>query len=233
MSESQKNGGLLQRRRQNRAKRSPPCERNEEYCDGVLAAHLPRHAMKAAVAVGLSLFSAAIAVSQADAASRKRGAPPTHPLPATRTVQPPADQFMACDVRVRDNLREGGATARVTKILIDDVRLQLNIQHEFGEAGKAPRQYLRGDSEEEMRSNLRRILEEFRLAVEAAEAGRAWYVIAARKVMQDTRDGSAEGASPWVAVVLADIEGKCRPVTFYQSVDRDKLDPELSKRLDE
>jgi hypothetical protein len=132
-----------------------------------------------------------------------------------------------------NGLREGGATARVTKISVDDVRLQLNIQHEFGEAGKAPRQYLRGDSEEEMRSNLRRSLEEFRLAVEAAEAGRAWYVIAARKVMQDTRDGSAEGASPWVAVVLADIEGKCRPVTFYQSVDRDKFDPELSKRLDE
>jgi hypothetical protein len=140
---------------------------------------------------------------------------------------------MACDVRVRDYLREGGVAARVTKISVDDVRLQMNIQHEFGEAGKTTRRYLRGDSEEDMRNSLRGILDEFRMAVEAAEAGRAWYLIVARKVMPDARDGSAEATSPWVAVVLADIGGKCRPVAFYQSVDRDKLDPELSKRLDE
>jgi len=28
-------------------------------------------------------------------------------------------------------------------------------------------------------------------------------------------------------------EGRCRPVAFYQSVDRNKLDPELSKKLDD
>jgi hypothetical protein len=41
---------------------------------------------------------------------------------------------MACDVRVRDYIREGGAVVRVTKIEVDDARLQLNIQHEYGEA---------------------------------------------------------------------------------------------------
>lgn len=123
--------------------------------------------------------------------------------------------------------------AQVTKIEVDDARLQLNIHHEYGEAGKSSRKYLRGDTEEEMRKNLRGILDEFAAAAKAATAGRAWYVVAARKVMPDLREGSGENASPWTAIVLADFEGKCRPITFYQSVDRNKLNPELSKKLDE
>jgi hypothetical protein len=134
---------------------------------------------------------------------------------------------------VRDYLREGGAAIRVTKIEVDDARLQLNIHHEYGEAGKSSRKYLRGDTEEEMRKNLRGILDEFAAAAKAATAGRAWYVIAARKVMPDLRDGSGETTSPWTAIVLADFEGKCRPITFYQSIDRNNLNPELSKKLDE
>ena len=186
--------------------------------------------MKAAavVVLGTALFSAAIAVSQADAASRKKTIPP-----ADRVIQPPPDRFLACDVRVRDYLREGGAVVRVSKIEIDDVRLQLNIQHEYGEAGKSNRRYLRGDTEEEMRRSLREVLDEFRATAEAAKVGRVWYVIAARKVTPEPRDGSTEDTSPWGAVVLADIQGKCRPVTFFRSVDRDKLDAELRKRLDE
>ena len=85
-----------------------------------------------------------------------------------------------------------------------------------------------------MRRDLRTVLQEFDAAA-AAAAGRAWYLIAPRKVMtmQETRNGSPESTSPWVAIVLADIEGKCRPVAFYQSIDRDKLDPDLSRKLDE
>jgi hypothetical protein len=116
---------------------------------------------------------------------------------------------------------------------VDDARLQLNIHHEFGEAGKTTRRYLRGDNEEEMRKSLRGILDEYAAAVKAAAAGRAWYVIAARKVMPELRDSSGESTSPWSGIVLADVEGKCRPIAFYQSVDRNKLDPELSKKLDE
>ncbi len=41
----------------------------------------------------------------------------------------------------------------MTKIEVDDARLQLNIHHEYGEAGKSSRKYLRGDTEEEMRKN--------------------------------------------------------------------------------
>jgi hypothetical protein len=51
--------------------------------------------------------------------------------------------------------------------------------------------------------------------------------------MPELREGSAETASPWMAIVVADVEGKCRPVAYYQSVDRNKLDPELSKKLDD
>jgi hypothetical protein len=174
-----------------------------------------------------ALLSAAIAAMPADAAPRKKK---TRALaaapPAASVAQPPTDRFLACDVRVRDYLREGGAVAQVTKIEVDDARLQLNIHHEYGEAGKSSRKYLRGDTEEEMRKNLRGILDEL-------AAGRAWYVIAARKVMPDLRDSSGETTNPWTAIVLADFEGKCRPITFYQSVDRNKLNPELSKKLDE
>jgi hypothetical protein len=191
--------------------------------------------MKAAIAVvlGTALFSA-IAASPADAASRRKArATGVVPPVARGVIQPPPDRFLACDVRVRDYLREGGAVARVRKIEIDDTRLQLNIEHEYGEAGRTNRRYLRGDSEEEMRRYLRELLDEYRATAEAAATGRAWYVIAARKVMPEPRDGSTEETSPWVAVVLADIEGKCRPVAFYRSVDRDKLDAELRKKLDE
>jgi hypothetical protein len=195
-----------------------------------------RTSMKAVIAVvlGTALFSAVLAVSQADAASRNKKARLSGVIPpAAEVVQPPSDRFMACDVRVRDYIREGGAVVRVTKIEVDDARLQLNIQHEYGEAGRTNRKYLRGDGEEEMRRELRGLLDEFRLAAAAAAAGRAWYVIASRKVIPEPRDGSTEETSPWVAFVFADIQGKCRPVAFYRSIDRDKLDAELSKKLDE
>jgi hypothetical protein len=192
--------------------------------------------MKAAIAVvlGAALFSAAIAVSQADAASRKKKTRATGAIPpAAKVVQPPSDRFLACDIRVRDYLREGGAVVLVNKIEIDDARLQLNIHHEYGEAGRAVRRYLQGDTEDEMRRHLRALLDEFGAAARAAAAGRAWYVIASRKVTPEHRDGSAEDTSPWVAVVVADIQGKCRPVAWYRSVDRDKINAELSKKLDE
>jgi hypothetical protein len=175
-----------------------------------------------------ALLSAIIATMPADAAPRKKN---TQALAAV--TQSPNDRFLACDVRVRDYLREGGAAIRVTKIEVDDARLQLNIHHEYGEAGKSSRKYLRGDTEEEMRKNLRGILDEFAAAAKAATAGRAWYVIAARKVMPELREGSGDTTSPWTAIVLADFEGKCRPITFYQTVDRTKLDPELNKKLDD
>ena len=159
------------------------------------------------VVLAAALLSAAIATMPADAALRKRS---TRALaaapPAASATQPPADRFLACDVRVRDYLREGGAAIRVTKIEVDDARLQLNIHHEYGEAGKSSRKYLRGDTEEEMRKNLRAILDEFAAAAKAATAGRAWYVIAARKVMPELREGSGDTTSPWTAIVLADFD---------------------------
>src|SRR4029450_10707382 len=138
------------------------------------------------------LLSATIATMPADAAPRKKTRALAAVSPAASVAQPPTARFLACAVRVRDYRREGGAAIRVTKIEVDDARLQLNIHHEYGEAGKSSRKYLRGDTEEEMRKNLRGILDEFAAAAKAATAGRAWYVIAARKVMPDPRDGSGE-----------------------------------------
>jgi hypothetical protein len=186
------------------------------------------------ITITLVCFTTAVA----DAAPRKKKAsiPPQQPPPA-HVIQP-LDPFMACDVRVRDYAREGGAAVRVTKLEVDDVRLQLNIHHQYGEAGKSNRRFLRGESEEEMRRSLHSILEELRAAESAAATGRAWYVIASRKVLpmpepRTAGSASPQSVSPWVAVVLADIQGKCRPVAFYDSVNREKLDPQLSKRLDD
>ena len=189
--------------------------------------------MKFAIPIALAsaLLGAAIAAMPADAARKKKMRGVAAAPPAESVMR--QDRFMACDVRVRDYLREGGTAILVKKVDVDDARLQLNIHHEYGEAGKSARKYLRGDTEEEMRKSLRAILDEYVAAAKAAEAGRAWYVIAARKVMPDLRESTGEGTSPWTAIVLADIEGRCRPIAFYQSVDRSKLDPELSKKLDE
>jgi hypothetical protein len=194
--------------------------------------------LKAAIALtlGAALVSAAVLMPEADAAQRKKkGRISPQAPPPTKVARPPLDRFMGCDVRVRDYLREGGAAIQVKKIEVDDARLQLHIHHEYGEAGRSTRRFLRGDSEAEMRRNLHEILQEFRAAEHAAATGRAWYVIAARKVlpMPEPRTGSAESASPWVGVVVADVQGKCRPVAFYETVNREKLDPELSRRLDE
>jgi len=191
--------------------------------------------MKAVLPVVLvaAVLSAAIAVTPADAARRKKLRAPVAAPPAASVAQPLTDRFLACDVRVRDYLREGGAVIRVTKIDVDDARLQLNIQHEYGEAGKSARKFLRGETEEEMRKSLRAILDEYAAAAKAAAGGRAWYVIVARKVLPEYREISGEATSPWTAIVLADVERRCRPVAFYQSVDRNKLDPELSKKLDD
>ena len=98
------------------------------------------------VVLAAAVFSAAIATMPADAAPRKKK---TAVPPTASVAQPPTDRFLACDVRVRDYLREGGAAIRVTKIEVDDARLQLNIHHEYGEAGKSSRKHLRGDTEEE------------------------------------------------------------------------------------
>ena len=64
------------------------------------------------------------------------------------------DKFLSCDVRVRDYLREGGVAVPVKKIELDDARLQLNVQHEYGDAGRTNRRFLRGETEEEMRKSL-------------------------------------------------------------------------------
>ena len=55
----------------------------------------------------------------------------------------------------------------MTKIEVDDARLQLNIHHEYGEAGKSSRKYLRGDTKKKCK-NLRGILDEFAAAAKAA-----------------------------------------------------------------
>src|SRR2546430_12719616 len=121
------------------------------------------------VVLAAALLSAAIATMPADAAPRKKNTRALAAIPA----QPPTDRFLACDVRVRDYLREGGAAIRVTKIEVDDARLQLNIHHEYGEAGKASRKNHRADTLDDKRKNTRGVIDVYAEAVKGAPARRA------------------------------------------------------------
>ena len=193
------------------------------------------------VVVALTVLLSLIATA-ADAAPRKKKKKPPPPPPPPSVVSTPdvrsADRFLSCDVRARDYIREKGAVLKVTKIEVDDVKLRLNVHHEYGEAGRSDRRMLRGESEEDMRKNLHAILEDLRSAENAAATGRAWFVISPRKDMPQPDPRTAgpavpQSVSPWVGVVLADIGGKCRPVAFYDAIAPEKYDPELAKRLDE
>src|SRR5438034_11624621 len=92
------------------------------------------------VVLAAALLSAAIATMPADAAPRKKNTRALAAVPPAASVgQPPTDRFLACDVRVRDYLREGGAAIRVTKIEVADARRKWTIHNEYGEAGRASR----------------------------------------------------------------------------------------------
>src|SRR5262245_24416842 len=116
-----------------------------------------------------------VAMTGAVDAAREKKRTPSRPTPQAQKA--PSDPFKACDVQVREYLREGGTWLTPKEVKADEARLLVTVTHAFGDSGKSLPRYLRGDSEEEKRQSLRGYLGEMREAVEAAKTGRAWYII--------------------------------------------------------
>src|SRR5262245_40829336 len=92
-----------------------------------------------------------------DAARDKKRTPSSH---APQAQKAPSDPFKACDVQVREYLREGGTWLTPKEVKADEARLLLTVSHAFGDSGKSMPRYLRGDSEEEKRQSLRGYISE-------------------------------------------------------------------------
>ena len=171
----------------------------------------------------------AVLSTAADASRRRK---PT-PRPAPQAQQAPQDPFKACDLQLRDHIREGGTWLTPTDVKVDEARLTLEVTHAFGQSGRTVPRSIRGDSDEERRQQLRAHLSELREAVEAAKAARAWFVIASKTMLPTAaRAVTGENTSPWYALLLADIGGKCRTVAQYPTVAVENLPPEVRAEME-
>jgi hypothetical protein len=151
---------------------------------------------------------------------------------AKRKRHPPPDRFRACDLEVRENLREGGTWLAPDDIHADEARLTLSVTFSTGQTIKSVPRFLRGNTDAEKRRQLRAHLDEMRDAVMAAKAGKAWLVIASKKLLPpDIRPSEGERASPWYGVLVADIGDKCRSVALYRNIAVDQLPPEAQQEL--
>jgi hypothetical protein len=158
-------------------------------------------------------------LSTAEAAARKKG--------------PPPDPFKACDLQVREDLREGGTWLVPQAVQIDEARLNLSVTFASGEPIKSVPRFLRGKTDEEKRRQLRAYLDEMNAAVEAVKKQQAWFIVASKRTLSPELRKSDESTSPWYGVLLADIGGKCRSVAFFQNVNPDHLPPEAQRDLKE
>jgi hypothetical protein len=151
---------------------------------------------------------------------------------AKRKRQPPQDRFKACDLEVRENLREGGTWLAPSDIHADEARLTLSVTLSTGQTIKSVPRFLRGNTDAEKRRQLRAYLDEMHAAMAAAKDGKAWLIIASKKLLPpDVRASEGERASPWYGILVADIGGKCRSVALYRNVLVDQLPPELQQEL--
>jgi hypothetical protein len=159
-------------------------------------------------------------VSTAETAPRKRG--------------PPPDPFKACDLQVREDLREGGTWLIPQDVQLDEARLTISVTLPSGQSLKSIPRFLRGNTEEEKRRQLRGYLGEMNAAVEGAKKGQAWFIVASKRTLSpDVRASDGENTSPWYGVLLADVWGKCRSVAFFRNVSPDQLPPEAQRDLKE
>jgi hypothetical protein len=169
-------------------------------------------------------------LSTAADAARPRKPAPRPPPPAQQAAQ---DPFKACDLQLRDYIRDGGTWLTPTGVKMDEARLTLEVTHAFGQSGRSVPRSIRGDSDEERRQQLRAHLSELREAVEAAKAARAWFVIASKTMLPTAaRAVTGENTSPWYALLLADIGGKCRTVAQYPNVAVENLPPEVRAEME-
>jgi hypothetical protein len=154
--------------------------------------------------------------------------------PAARKKGPPTDPFKACDLQVREDLREGGAWLIPQGVQIDEARLTMRVTFPSGESIKSAPRFLSGKTDEEKRRQLRAYLDEMNAAVEAAKKEQAWFIVASKRTLSpEVRKSEGESNSPWYGVLLADIWGKCRSVAFFRNVDPDHLPPEAQRDLKE
>jgi hypothetical protein len=168
----------------------------------------------------LVAVSVCVMVSTADTAPRKKG--------------PPPDPFKACDLQVREDLREGGTWLIPQAIQVDEARLTMSVTFPSGQSVKSVRRFLRGNTDEEKRRQLRAHLDELNAAADAAKKEQAWFIVASKRTLSpDMRASDSENASPWYGVLLADIWGKCRSVAFFRDVNPEHLPAEAQRDLKE
>jgi hypothetical protein len=168
----------------------------------------------------LVVVSVSLMVSTAATAPRKRG--------------PPPDPFRACDLQVREDLREGGTWLIPQVVQIDEARLTMSVTFPSGLSIKSVPRFLRGNTDEEKRRQLRAYLDEMNAAVDAAKKEQAWFIVASKRTLSpDVRASDSENTSPWYGVLLADMWGKCRSVAFFRNVNPDHLPAEAQRDLKE
>jgi hypothetical protein len=180
----------------------------------------------------LTILCVMAVMSSAAEAARRKAPPAARPAPQAQKA--PEDPFKACDLQLRDYLREGGTWLTPTEIKVDEARLTLNVTHAFGQSGRSVPRPIRGDSEEERRQQLRAHLAELREAVAAAKAAKAWFVIASKALLPTSaRSTPGEAATPsWYGLLLADIGGRCRTVAQYPTVSVENLPPEVRTEME-
>ena len=172
----------------------------------------------------------AVTSTAADASRRKKR---QTARPAPQAQQVPQDPFKACDLQLRDYIREGGTWLTPTDVHMDEARLTLTVTHAFGQSGRSVPRSIRGDSDEERRQQLRAHLAELRAAVQAAKTANAWFIIASKSMLPTAaRPTPGENASPWYALLLADIGGRCRTVAQYPNVSVESLPPEVRSEME-
>jgi hypothetical protein len=172
----------------------------------------------------------AVTSTAADASRRKKR---LASRPAAQAQQMPQDPFQACDLQLRDHIREGGTWLTPTDVKMDEARLTLNVTHAFGQSGRSLPRSIGGDSDDERRQRLRAHLAELREAVEAAKAAKAWFIIASKSTLPAAaRSAPGENTSPWYALLLAEIRGRCRTVAQYPNVSVENLPPEVRSEME-
>jgi hypothetical protein len=169
--------------------------------------------------LALAIAYASVVASPADAAPRGKG--------------PPPDPFKACDLQVREDLREGGTWLIPRDIRLDEGRLMVSVTFLPEKTIRSVPKVLYGNSDEERRRQLRGLLAELRAAVDGATKESAWFIVASKRTLPPPLRSSEGDASPWYGILLADIGGKCRSVAMFRNVQPDQLPDDAQRDLRE
>jgi hypothetical protein len=167
--------------------------------------------------LALAIAYASVVATPADAAPRRKG--------------PPPDPFKACDLQVREDLREGGTWLIPRDIHLDEGRLMVTVTFLPEKPIRSVPKVLYGNSDEEKRRQLRGFLADLRAAVDGATKESAWFIVASKKTLPPHLRSSEGDASPWYGILLADIAGKCKSIAVFRNVPPDQLPDEAQRDL--